>query len=118
MTRDGDHVRDLIYEALLTNPGERVDRPDFGCGLRQLQLVPNSDGSAIATQHMVQTSLERLLGEVIRVDQVGVELDDSTITVKVTYRLIEDPYSTSWPSRRRSEAKRAQIGGADRHSQR
>jgi len=27
-----DHIRDLIEEFLFTNPGERVNRPDFGSG--------------------------------------------------------------------------------------
>ena len=30
------HIRDLIHQVLFTNPGERVNRPDFGCGLTQL----------------------------------------------------------------------------------
>ena len=32
-TDDDDHIRDMIEEFLFTNPGERVNRPDFGSGL-------------------------------------------------------------------------------------
>lgn len=36
-TADDDrHIRDLIEGVLFTNPGERVNRPDFGSGLGQL----------------------------------------------------------------------------------
>ena len=33
-TAEDDHVRDLILQVLFTNPGERVNRPEFGCGLK------------------------------------------------------------------------------------
>ena len=32
----GDHVRQMLEQLLLTNPGERVNRPEFGGGLLQL----------------------------------------------------------------------------------
>ena len=35
-TTDDDHIRDLIEQLLLTGPGERVNRPNFGGGLQQL----------------------------------------------------------------------------------
>src|SRR3546814_19753698 len=54
----------------LTNPGERVNRPDFGCGLRQLVFAPNSDALAAATQTLVHGALLRWLNEVIAVDAV------------------------------------------------
>ena len=31
-----DHVRDLIHQVLFTSPGERVNRPEFGCALRNV----------------------------------------------------------------------------------
>ena len=30
------HIRQMIEQVLFTNPGERVNRPDFGCGLRRM----------------------------------------------------------------------------------
>ena len=41
-TSDAGHVRDMIEQLLFTNPGERVNRPDFGSGLQQLVFAPNS----------------------------------------------------------------------------
>ena len=32
MTDYADHIRDLIEQVLFTAPGERVNRPTFGCG--------------------------------------------------------------------------------------
>jgi len=51
-TDTDDHVRDLIWQVLFTSPGERVNRPDFGCGLKTLVFMPNSDALAAATQAM------------------------------------------------------------------
>src|SRR5581483_9113540 len=44
------HIRDLIEQVLFTAPGERVNRPEFGCGLLQLVFAPNSVELATATQ--------------------------------------------------------------------
>ncbi len=80
-----DHVRDLIFQVLFTSPGERVNRPDFGCGLKQLVFMPNSDVLATATQQLVQGSLQRWLGEVISVERVDVQSIDSRLEITVVY---------------------------------
>ena len=66
------HLRDLIEQVLFTVPGERVNRPDFGCGLLQLVFAPNSDQLAATTQYLVQCSLQYYLGDLIQVDAVEV----------------------------------------------
>jgi phage baseplate assembly protein W len=33
-TRSAEHMRDMIEQLLFTEPGERVNRPDFGSGGR------------------------------------------------------------------------------------
>jgi phage baseplate assembly protein W len=81
-----DHVRDLIYQVLFTNPGERVNRPDFGCGLLQLVFIPNSDVLAAATQFMVQGALQRWLGEVILVEAVKIENQEERLEVEISYQ--------------------------------
>ena len=80
-----DHVRDLIYQVLFTNPGERVNRPDFGCGLKQLVFAPNSDALAASTQQLVQGALLRWLEELISVERVTVANVDATLEVTVVY---------------------------------
>lgn len=80
-----DHIRDMIEQVLFTNPGERVNRPEFGCGLQQLVFMANSDALATATQHQVHGALERWLGDVIRVEQVSVTAEEERLTVEVVY---------------------------------
>lgn len=84
-TNADDHVRDMIYQVLFTNPGERVNRPDFGCGLRQLVFMPNSDALAAATQFMAQGALQRWLADVIQVEQVQVTSEEERLVVDVVY---------------------------------
>jgi phage baseplate assembly protein W len=86
VTGSDDHVRDMIYQVLFTNPGERVNRPDFGCGLLQLVFMPNSDALAASTQFLVQGSLQRWLADVIEVENVTVSNIDSKLEVLVVYR--------------------------------
>ena len=82
---DDKHIRDLIEQVLFTSPGERVNRPDFGCGLMQLVFAPNSSELATATQYLVQGSLQRWLGELIQIQAVDVASDDSAVQVTVQY---------------------------------
>lgn len=84
-TGEDDHIRDMIFQVLFTNPGERVNRPDFGCGLKQLVFMPNSDALAAASQVLVQGSLQRWLDSVIQVAAVEVEAEESELRVSVVY---------------------------------
>lgn len=80
-----DHIKDMIYQVLFTNPGERVNRPDFGCGLLQLVFMPNSDILATATQFLVQGSLQHWLSDVIQVNRVRISNDGEHLVVEVSY---------------------------------
>jgi phage baseplate assembly protein W len=82
---DDQHVRDLIEQVLFTVPGERVMMPTFGSGVAQLVFAPNAVELASATQMLVQASLQQWLGELIAVQGVRVDADDSTLTVTVQY---------------------------------
>lgn len=84
-TTEDEHVRDLIYQVLFTAPGERVNRPEFGCGLKQLVFGPASDALAAATEKLIHGSLIRWLDPVVAVEAVAVTVDDSTLSVRVGY---------------------------------
>lgn len=84
-TSEDEHIRDMIEQILFTSPGERVNRPDFGSGVMQLIFAPNSDALAAATQMTVQGALQQWLGELILVEAVDVQNEDSTLQVMVQY---------------------------------
>jgi phage baseplate assembly protein W len=80
-----DHIRDMIRLVLFTAPGERVNRPEFGCGVKQLVFAPNSDVLAAATQQLIQGALLRWLDTVIVVESVTVGAADAMLTITVVY---------------------------------
>ena len=84
-TAEDAHIRDLIEQVLFTAPGERVNRPTFGCGLMQLVFAPNSDALAATSQFLIQGALQQWLGDLIAVESVQVENDDATLRVAIQY---------------------------------
>lgn len=85
LTTDDEHVRDMIEQLLLTSPGERVNRPDFGSGLMAMVFAPNGSEIAAALEFTVRGALQRWLGDVIEVQRLDVEAQESTLSVTVVY---------------------------------
>ena len=85
---DDAHVRQLIEQVLFTVPGERVNRPDFGCGLMQLVFAPNSDELAATLQMLVQGALQQWLGSLLRIDEVLATSVDEVLSVQVRYTVV------------------------------
>jgi len=79
------HIRDLIEQTLLTSPGERVNRPTFGTGLRQMVFAPNSAEVAMATQYLIQGALQQFMGDLVVIEKVSVEAEDATLRILVQY---------------------------------
>jgi phage baseplate assembly protein W len=80
-----DHVRDMIEQLLLTNTGERVNRPDFGGGLLQLVFSPNSPELAAAVQFGLRAAMQRWLGDVVDVAGLEVTSEDSRLLIELDY---------------------------------
>jgi phage baseplate assembly protein W len=80
-----DHVRDMIELLLFTSAGERVMRPDFGCGLGDLVFEPNSPEMAASLLITIEAALQRWLGDVIDVAAVEADSDDSTLRIRIAY---------------------------------
>lgn len=99
-----EHVRDLVEQVLLTSPGERVMRPDFGAGLLAQVFEPGGVTVAATTQYVVQSALERTLADVIAVQGVEVDAVDAALVVTVTYVVLR--------TRTRATARVTAPGGA------
>ena len=82
---EDDHIRDMIEQLLLTQPGERVNRPDFGSGLLHMVFAPNSPELAAALQYTAQAALQRYLGDLIDLKDLQVNSEDATLSVLVRY---------------------------------
>ena len=79
------HVRDMIELLLFTSPGERVMRPDFGCGLLDLAFEPNSPELAASLQISIQAALQRWLGDVITISSLDAVSQDDLLQITLGY---------------------------------
>lgn len=82
------YVDQLIRQVLLTAPGERVNRPDFGAGLRRQVFAPLTGASAALTRAYVHDALTRWLGTLIKLEAIDARADGSTLEIAVQYILI------------------------------
>lgn len=98
------HVDQLVRQLLLTSPGERVDLPQFGCGLRALVFAPMSDALAATVQLRVLQALNQWLAGIVTATEVTVVTSDEnaalgpgTLQVNVSYTVVEtqSPASTT-----------------------
>lgn len=76
-----DSVRQSILIILGTTKGERVMRPDFGCGIYDLVFEIQSDSTAGKISQAVQ---EALLKFEPRIDVVDVQVQNSTVQANGT----------------------------------
>jgi uncharacterized protein len=90
------HVDQMVLQVLLTTPGERVDLPQFGCGLRSLVFAANNDALLATVKLRVIQGLSQWLAGVVNVvdvvlsgDPGGSVLEPGAIQVTVTYTLVE-----------------------------
>jgi uncharacterized protein len=82
-----EHVRDELIQLLLTNPGERAFLPEFGGGLRRLVFEPADEASRGMTKAAVTQAISNWLGHRITLEDLAVEIENSTIDVEIKYRL-------------------------------
>lgn len=83
-----DHLRDLIVQVLLTEPGERVELPEFGIGVQRLVFGPNNEALRSSTRFLVTSNLQRWLGDRIDVERVDVTSEpggEETLRIEVVY---------------------------------
>lgn len=83
---DDGHVRDLIRAVLFTEPGERPNRPEFGCALKTMVFLPNSDALAAATRALVHAALQEWLALEILVEAVDVQAVESELRITIVYQ--------------------------------
>jgi len=88
------HVDQMIRQILLTAPGERVDLPDFGCGLRRQLFAPHNPALDPTTQILVKQALDTYLGGQIQVVDVTVTPaeetgDEARLELEIDYVLID-----------------------------
>lgn len=86
---DDDLIRESVLIILGTAKGERVMRPDFGCGIHELVFAPNSTSTAALVAFHVKEALlqwePRI--EVVDVNAVSDSQDPSRLNINVEYNI-------------------------------
>ncbi len=87
VARYEDSVRQAIWLVLATSPGERVMRPDFGCGIHDLVFAPSNSASIGAAEQAVRSALLRWEPRIDVLD-VNVRADTpATLLIHIEYRV-------------------------------
>jgi phage baseplate assembly protein W len=82
-------LRQQLEQLLLTLPGERVNRPDFGCGIQRLVFAGASPEAAAAAEYVIASSIRRHLRDLLQLDAVRVTVDDTSLFVDILYTVTD-----------------------------
>ena len=82
-------IREAIRVILDTEPGERMMRPDFGCGLRGLLFEPISSGTLALIGHHVEQALTTWEAriDVESVTATAADREKGQVDVEIGYRV-------------------------------
>lgn len=84
-----DSVRDVLWNILLTTPGERLMRPEFGAGLRKFIHQPNNQ----TTRRLIaDQALKAIARWEPRINVLELRVDTSTeslneVTLRILYQI-------------------------------
>jgi phage baseplate assembly protein W len=81
------HVHDELIQLLLTDPGERLFLPEFGGGVRRLIFEPIDDTTKGMTKAMITQAISNWLGHRVTLEELTVDVQNTTITVDIKYRI-------------------------------
>lgn len=82
------HIRQLIEQLLFTQPGERVNRPEFGSGVLQLVFAAASPEVAATTEFLIRGALQQHLADRIAVRAVSVEAIEAVLLIGIDYVIL------------------------------
>jgi phage baseplate assembly protein W len=89
LARHETHIQEAIRIILGTAPGERVMRPDFGCGIHEYVFAPNNTRTAGLIRHHVEAALA-LWEPRIDVEEIRVQPDPAEpalLSIEISYRV-------------------------------
>jgi len=84
-----ENVRESIFVIIGTAPGERVNRPDFGCRIHDLMFQPNNPLTSARAAYYVQEALwewERRIDN-IEVQALPNAAEPNRLDIRVSYTL-------------------------------
>jgi hypothetical protein len=85
-----ENVRESIRLILLTEPGERLMREEFGCGLRRFLFEPNT----VTTRQLIRERITQAIGRWeprVALEAVEIEADSENprlVAITILFRLV------------------------------
>lgn len=88
LSREVNNIEESILIILLTEPGERLYRPDFGCRLHELAFAPINSETLSLMRIYVQEALDRWEPR-IEVDNIVTQAIDirGQVNITINYRI-------------------------------
>ncbi len=83
------HIKDKMMQVLFTVPGERVNLPDFGCGIRDIVFEGNNEALAAAVRYKIFKALTRWMGKEVKINTVNVFNEDETLFIQIMYQRLD-----------------------------
>ena len=87
---DEQNVRECLRVLLLTEPGERLMRLDYGCGLRRFLFEPNT----LSTRRRIADAIQKAVQQWeprVALEEVAVEPDEAEprlVAITISFRLV------------------------------
>jgi phage baseplate assembly protein W len=86
-----DKVAQSIWIILDTDPGERIMRPTFGCGLRRHVMSPNTTATRALIRHEVELALANFEPRIsVKEVQVTPGDDPALVLIRIVYLNVRD----------------------------
>ena len=84
-----ENVRESIFIVLGTAPGERVNRPDFGCRIHDLMFAPNNDETAARAEYYCEEALYKYERRITSIKCKAIPSKDepNRLDVRITYQI-------------------------------
>jgi uncharacterized protein len=84
-----EYIRQLIKQVIFTAPGERINRPQFGGGVRRLLFAPNNLTGASLARTLIYQSLTNELSSLIKVNDVVTSNEEEKLLIAIDYTVLQ-----------------------------
>jgi phage baseplate assembly protein W len=85
-----ENIRDSIFIILGTAPGERIQRPEFGCDVHELIFAPNNPNTCALAAHYCFEALNKWEPRITKIGAKGRPAPDepNKILIEIEYTVI------------------------------
>ena len=83
------HIREMLEQLLFTQPGERVNRPEFGTPISNTIFERPTPEILSNLEFQINTSIQRFMSDVIALENIDVQVEDNKLFVTLKYRIYQ-----------------------------